>query len=493
MTVKYRPLLLLLLLLLPTLWLASWETRAADQPAAAAARPNIVLILADDLGWADLHCYGHPYAKTPHLDQLAAEGTRFLQCYATGVTCCPSRTGLMTSRFPATFATYPAEGGFSGRVTVTELLRKQGYATGHFGKWHIGPEDQPGTYGIDVIGGEEGGEGESRRKAELAGRCRDGHIYDAALRFIEQHREGPFYVNIWDHIPHHPVNPAPQLVEAFGPLQVEESKFAPEMQEKFARCREQGGDVSAHLRNWLAEIRALDEEVGRLLRRLDELGLRESTLIAFSSDQGPAPLPDLEQSRAKPARQRKEGRGAARSAAEAAAVESLRLNAMGYAGPLRGGKHSQYEGGVRIPFLLRWPGRVPAGRVDERSVISLADWLPTLCALTGTPVNVREFDGEEVSAAWLGQREHVRAKPLLWKTSAPNSTGTVRVGAWKLHLPNSRRGETELYDVVADPGEHHNLATQQPGILRDLSDRLEAWEATLPEEYDKLEGREADR
>ncbi len=127
------------------------------QACAAAATPNIVFLLADDLGGGDLHCYGHPYSRTPNIDSLARDGTRFLQFYATGSTCCPARTGLMTSKFPATYPTYPANGGFANRVTITELLKKKGYATGHFGKWHIGPVNKPGTYGIDSIGVEGGG------------------------------------------------------------------------------------------------------------------------------------------------------------------------------------------------------------------------------------------------------------------------------------------------------------------------------------------------
>ena len=123
---------------------------AAERP------PNIILIFADDMGWMDAACYGHPYAKTPNIDRLATDGTRFQQCYATGVTCCPSRTGLMTSWLPARYPKYPANGGFAERVTITELLHQQGYATGHFGKWHIGPDAKPGTYGIDAINADEG-------------------------------------------------------------------------------------------------------------------------------------------------------------------------------------------------------------------------------------------------------------------------------------------------------------------------------------------------
>lgn len=396
----------------------------------------------------------------------------------------------MTSWFPARYATYPAAGGFGDRPTITSLLKQRGYVTGHFGKWHIGPEPKPGTYGIDAVSGDDEPAG-NRRQAAASERGRDAGIYDQAIRFIEQHQDGPFYLNIWDHIPHHPVNPSAAVLDAFGPLQVDESKFPASMQEKFANCRAAGGDVSAHLRAYLAEVSAMDRGMGDLLQRLDELGLRERTLIAFSSDQGPAGIPTAnqepsEKAAAKQARKR-ERNGVAASASDAAASRDsdLRLNAMGCAGPFRGGKHSQYEGGVRIPFILSWPGQVPAGRVDEISLLSAADWLPTLCALTGVPLDRAEFDGEDASAAWLGKAGHVRTKPLLWKTSAPQSAGAIRDGRWKLHLPNRKRGEPELYDIAADPGEAHNLAKEHPEVVQQLSAKLEAWQATLPKQYEK--------
>ena len=449
--------------------------------AADATKPNVILIFADDMGWVDVACYGHPYAKTPNIDRLAGEGTRFQQCYATGVTCCPSRTGLMTSWLPARYPKYPAVGGFAERVTITDLLKKQGYATGHFGKWHIGPDKKPGTYGIDAIGADDEGGGRKKEQGESP-RGRDAHIYDETIRFIEQHKDGPFYVNIWDHIPHHPVNPSQALRDAFGPLQVDEAKFSAPMREKFATCKKLGGDVSEHLRAWLAEIKAMDDEIGRLLQRLDELGLRQNTIVVFSSDQGPADIrdnADVEPSERKQKKLEKKGKTTGGSNAS-----DIRLNAMGYTGPLRGGKHGQYEGGVRIPFIVCWPGHVPAARVDEKSVVSLADWLPTLCAITGTKINVADFDGEDASPAWLG-KEFTRSKPLLWKTSAPQSPGTIRIDQWKVHHPNSKRGETELYDVLADPGENNNLAAQHPEIVKRLSASLEAWQATLPKSYDK--------
>jgi arylsulfatase A-like enzyme len=440
--------------------------------AADPTRPNIVFLFADDLGWGDLACYGHPYAKTPHLDKLASEGTRFLQCYATGVTCCPSRTGFMTSKLPATYAKYPAGGGFGERVTITELLKKRGYATGHFGKWHIGPEAKDGTYGIDTVStGISGGKKNMVALMEAAGR--DAPIFDAAIRFIEQHQNEPFYVNVWGHISHHPVDPTPAVRDAFGPLAIDESKLPPALREKFALSRQLDGDPAEHLRSFLADVKSLDDAVGRLLQRLDALGLRENTIVVFSSDQGPAPLRD-------PAESKKQGNND---------INDVRRNAMGSAGPFRGGKHTQLEGGVRIPFILRWPGQVKAGRVDEESVISGADWLPTLCAITGVKIDAADFDGEDASRAWRGV-DFTRTKPLLWKTSSVKSPAAVRDGQWKLHYPNSKRTDLELYDIAADPGEKTNLAARQPAIVKRLSAKIEAWQATLPKEYHKSDDKD---
>ena len=430
------------------------------------AKPNIIFLLTDDSGFADFGCYGHPYAKTPNIDKLAADGTRFTQFYATGVTCCPTRTGLMTSKWPASYPTYPANGGFADRVTITELLHKHGYATGHFGKWHIGPDDQAkaGTYGIDVVSAATG----AAKKKNTAGR--DAPIYNEAIKFIEQHKERPFYMNVWGHISHHKVDPPQSYIDKFKDLAVDESKFAEPMQEKFAACKSLGGDVSEHMRAYLADIYSLDEDIGRLLKRLDELGLRDNTIVVFSSDQGAAPI-------------RTDGKNDG--------SDHLRLNAMGYSGIYRGGKHGMFEGGVRVPWIVRWPGHVPANRVDDKSVISGADFLPTLCAMTGVKFNSADFDGEDASAAWLGKGEHVRTTPLFWKTSAVNSDAGIREGQWKLIYPTRKRGaELALYDIVNDPGENQNLVSQHPEIVKKLSARVGTWVATLPKEYIKTDDKD---
>lgn len=421
--------------------------------------PNIVFLLADDLGANDLHCYGHPYARTPNIDSLAKDGTRFTQFQATGATCCPTRTGLMTSWFPARYATYPANGGFAERVTITELLKKRGYTTGHFGKWHIGPIATAGTYGIDVIGDEE------KRRDKSDKRGRDAYVYDAAIEFIEEHRQVPFYVNVWGHIPHNPVDPVEPLVDRWRHLKVNVTDFSPPMQAKFEAVRNGGGNVDDAMRRYLADVESLDDSVGRLLKKIDELGLRENTIVVFNTDQG--------------ADMTKAGLG------------GVRDNQMGYNGSFRGGKHTHWQGGQCVPWIVRWPGQVPAGRTDSQSVISGADWLPTLCSITGTPINISHFDGEDTSNAWLGKGIHVRNKPLYWKTSSPGSEAYIREGQYKLRYPIRKNdGIVELYDLVADPTESTDVAQQHPDIAKKLVTQVEAWVASLPKEYLKTKDKQ---
>ncbi|CAN5600623.1 sulfatase-like hydrolase/transferase [soil metagenome] len=436
-------------------------TAIADDKAGP-QKPNIIFLLADDLGGSDLHCYGHPYSRTPNIDGLAKDGTRFTQFYAMGATCCPTRTGLMTSKLPATYPTYPANGGFANHVTITELLKKQGYATGHFGKWHIGPVQKPGTYGIDVInaGDEPGG-----KKKNADDRGRDAPIYDDAIQFIEQNKGGPFYVNVWGHISHNPVNPTDPLVKRWNSLKVKDSDFPAQMVAKFDEVRKAKGDVDDAMRRYLADVESLDDSVGRLLKRVDELGLRNNTIVVFSTDQG--------------ADMTKAGLG------------GLRFNQMGFNGAVRGGKHTHWEGGVRVPWIVRWPGHVTAGRTDEKSVMSGVDWLPTLCTMTGVKINTADYDGEDTSAAWLGKGPHVRTKPLLWKTSAPGSESLIREGPWKLRHPTRKNGgAVELYDILADPAESKNVAAKHPDVVKKLSATVEAWVATLPKEYLKTNDKD---
>jgi len=417
--------------------------------------PNIVLIFADDLGYADLGCYGHPYAKTPAIDRLAKQGTRFTQYYVTGVTCCPSRTGLMTGLFPARFRKYPAGHGFGHRTTVTDLLRKRGYRTGHFGKWHMGPETN-GVYGFHEYAAGE------RSKASPRGR--DAGLFDEAVKFIKANRDKPFYVNIWGHITHYPVNTHARLVEHFKDVSVDRKEFSKTMQHKFEECVSIGGNVDASMRQYLGDVYSLDLQVDRVLKTIDELGLRDNTIVVFSSDHGPAPVL----------------LGGKKESKEFSA------NMLGYAGKFRGGKHSQYEGGIRVPFIIRWPGKIKAGRVDQKNVCSFIDWMPTICAIAGIKHLPEKLDGEDRSEVWLGG-SIPRSKPLFWKTSTARSAPAMRDGKWKLHVRRRRGKGVELYDLSTDPSESDNVAGQHPQVVKRLKRKLEAWVKELPKDYVKIE------
>lgn len=420
--------------------------------------PNIIFILADDLGYADLGCYGHPYARTPTLDKLAAEGTRFTQFYVSGVTCCPSRTGFMTGLFPARFQKYPAPYGFGDRTTVTDLLKQRGYRTGHFGKWHIGPETD-NVYGIDEYRG-----GSSKHDP----RGRDAELFDKAIEFIKANADQPMYVNVWGHATHYPVNPHPALVKKFKHVVVDRKDFSKTMQEKFDECLSINGDLNVGMQKYLADVYSIDQNVKRLLDTLDELGLRENTIVVFTSDHGPAPV------------LLKGGKK----------TQKFSSNMLGYAGEFRGGKHQQYEGGLRVPFIIRWPAQIKANHVDKTSVISAVDWLPTLCRIAGVRELPGQLDGEDVSDLWLGANRE-RTKPLFWKTNSANSSPAIRDGKWKFHF--NRKGGPELYDLSQDPSESRNLVNEAPAVVTELTRKLNAWVAELPASYDHAEAPQPKR
>lgn len=417
--------------------------------------PNIVFFFCDDLGYADLSCYGHPYAKTPNIDQLAKEGTRFEQHYVTGVTCNPSRTGLMTGLFPARFQKHTADFGFGDRSTITELLKKRGYKTGHFGKWHIGPDSTKmgGTYGLDVV------KVMGKSEGETVGR--DDDLTAAAIGFIKENAgKQPFYVNIWGHSTHFPVNVSRELANEFAEVKVKRDDFSETMQRKFDECLKIGGDLDQSMRQYLGDVYSIDQNIGRLLATIDELGIRDNTIFVFSSDHGPAPVILTNKG-----------------------VRKYSNNMLGYAGIYRGSKHTQYEGGTRVPFIIRWPGHVKEGRIDSESVTSFVDWLPTLGAIAGIEDLPDKMDGEDISDIWLGQARQ-RTKPLYWKISARGSQAVIREGKWKLHQADRKR-EAELYDLSADPSESRNLAGQHPEVVDKLNAKLNDWRVELPKDYEK--------
>jgi len=302
-------------------------------------RPNFVFIFADDLGWGDLGCYGNRQIKTPNLDRLAAEGTLFTQFYVNGSVCSPSRTAFMTGHYPARhgihghLATHAQNKARAmpnwldpGVHTVTSLLKKAGYATGHFGKWHLGSGEgapDPGKYGIDEHrtvnsnGPQLDGAGDPYFRAKSTAR-----IVDRTIEFIEKNRDKPFYLNVWTLIPHATLHPTDEQMKPY-------QRYAP-----------RGVPYKGAKQIYYASVSDLDRQVGRLLKRIDELGLGENTLIAFSSDNGPE---DFD-------------------------IGNAVHSGIGHTGPFRGRKRSIYEGGIRMPFIVRWPGRTPRGRVDDDSI-----------------------------------------------------------------------------------------------------------------------------
>lgn len=416
--------------------------------------PNIILLFADDLGYGDLACYGHPYAKTPNLDSLAEQGTMFRTFNVTGMTCNPSRTGLLSSWHPNSYALNTAEYGFDqaqygyeDHPTIMELLHDAGYRTGHFGKWHIGPEASVtnGTYGIDeiILGGGGGNDP----------RGRDEAIYQDAIDFIVANQHTNFYINVMGRVTHSPVAPRPDLIESagFADLVVNRSDFSgQQIQDIFDGIIANGGDIDLGMASYLTEIFYLDQFIGELLAKLDELGIADNTIVAFSSDQGAAP-----------------------PSYDAIPVPPNTFNLVGWSGGLRGQKHDQHEGGVRSPFILRWPGHVPAGRVNTNSITSALDWLPTLCDVADVTINPAQFQGESVLDIWEGA-DRSRTGPQFWNSS-------MKKEDWRAYFASATSTNmVELYDLSTDFAETNNLVAVRPDIVNELSGIWESWVNNLP-------------
>jgi len=426
--------------------------------AAPAQRPNIVFLFADDLGWGDLSCYGRRGFRTPHLDKLAAEGTLFTQFYVAGSVCSPSRTGIMTGHYPARHRVFghfaaPASNQKRGMpnaldpavTTLTDLLRAGGYRTGHFGKWHLG-NTPPDDYGIDQYRTESWSNVPDRGTLDIWGATArptcTAEILDAALEFIEADSGRPFYVNAWFADPHATLNPSPEQLE------------------RVKQFRPKGVDFHGVEQVYYACVNEMDRQIGRFLGELDKLGLADETIVIFSSDNGP----------------------------EDYQINNARHSGVGSAGPFRGRKRAIYEGGIRVPFLVRWPGRVPAGKVNDQSVVAGVDFIPSLCKLAAVnTAGAKDPDGEDMSDVLLGS-DRLRKRPLFWEwryrvfgrpVDQPPRLA-IRSGDWKL-LMNPDRSRVELYNVPADPMELDNLAREHPDRVEKLATSVLEWNKTLPE------------
>lgn len=329
--------------------------------------------------------------------------------------------------------------------TVTRLLKKAGYVTGHFGKWHLGSgkgAPTPGEYGIDdhctlnSNGPQLEGTGDPYFRARSTAK-----IVDKTILFIESNRKKPFYVNVWTLVPHATLHPTDEQMKPY-------QRYAP-----------RGVPYKGAKQIYYASVTDLDQQIGRLVKKIDELGLADNTVIAFSSDNGPE---DFD-------------------------IGNAVHSGIGDTGPFRGRKRSIYEGGIRMPFIVRWSGHTPAGKVDNTSILAGVDWLPTVCSLAGAklPGDLKP-DGEDMSATLLGKLKE-RTKPLMWEwrfrvvgdMAHKCPMLAIRDGKWKL-LMNPDRSRIELYDIPGDPTELDNVAGQHPEIVKRLSEKLLKWQKTLP-------------
>ena len=427
-------------------------------------KPNIIFILTDDLGWGDLGCYGNREIRTPNIDNLAENGVLLTNFYVNGPVCSPARAAIMTGQYPARHKVHKAltkspekNESFNmvnhldpENILLTRLLQQNGYTTGHFGKWHLGSTDNspsPGEYGIDVhytIGSNDVKLRVPRHKSTEA-------MVDKAINFLDANKDRPFYINLWTLIPHASLDPTDEQMKPY---------------ERFGAKRgaaDRGFSTPAQI--YYAAVTDMDKHLGRLIDRVEELGLSENTIIIFASDNGPEDIN----------------------------VPAARHSGIGSPGPFRGRKRSLYEGGIRVPFIVQWKGQIKPNTVDDKSIVSGADLLPTFCNLAGIelPDNYNP-DGENVTPVFNGQAVE-RKKPLLWEwtwiqhghVSNISPQLALRDGKWKF-LMNPDESRVELYDFEADPQcmEVNNVAEQYPDVVEKYKKILQGYNASIPEGID---------
>ena len=443
------------------------ELHATDTPKPA-SKPNIIFILADDWGWGDLAGHGRVGLKTPNLDRLASEGTDFHQFTVCSPVCSPSRTAIVTGQYPAQFSVHHALGGvrenagngmadwLSTKATLVPRLMKQaGYTTAHFGKWHLSGQGKdmhpplPAEYGYDqaavwswtvpgftgVFPGTSVADKEGNAHDPIGAAYLTVAATEHALKFIRDAQGKPFFLNLWIHETHHLVASTATDKAAYP-------------------------DTPEPQRTYFAALTRADKQIGRVLDLLDELDITTNTIVVFTSDNGP------ENSNAE--------------------LGQRLYFSVGDTGGLKGRKRSLYLGGVNVPFIVRWPSRVPAGRVDKTSVISGVDMLPTLCSAAGIPLPAEyRPDGLNVLPAFRGE-PFSRPQPLFWDWRfAQNSdavnwpAAAMREGDWGLVM-NDKLKRVELYDVVKDRLQEHNLASQYPARALAMAKAIREWQSTLP-------------
>jgi len=431
--------------------------------------PNIIFILADDLGAGDLHCTGHPYAKSPHLDQLAKQGIRFERAYMAGAWCAPSRYALMSGQFPA--RDFDLSRNLKpDEPSVTKVLQEAGYTTAHIGKWHLSKgsdySDSPDDFGIDThfLTNYDGQANmwtrEERSQEYWRAKTTDAYV-DLTIDFIKvnnkKQQPPPFYINLWLYPTHSYIHPTPEQLQAYEDLQVEIQDFSP-YQQDFLKFVAKHGDINQAMKAYCADVTAMDLALGRLFDFVKKQGLDKNTLIVFTSDNGPGPLTSQVISE---------------SVVERYLDKPDLLNSVGSAHIYKERKLSLHEGGIRVPFIVSWPARVPKGRVDNTSVIHGTDWLPTVASICDVELPEGLYDGTDVKAAFLGEQLE-RSKELFW-----TQAGSVAMLShnWKGIL--TKEGEFTLYDMDKDPAELNNLLNDYPEVAAKIEKRIISWKREM--------------
>ena len=432
---------------------------AAKEAAAAESgnKPNLVFILADDLGWSDLGCYGSPFNETPHLDKLASEGLRFTQAYTAGAVCSPTRSSIMTGKVPVRTGVTDYIPGLrsTGRklvtrntktelaleeVTIGEALRIGGYQTFYGGKWHLGGTGyEPSDQGFEVC----------VTDAQLGNHARDWQVgqrlTESAVKFLsERDARRPFFMYLSYHEPHTPILEYPATIAKFK----DKAAKLPQTEATSSERRERDG-ITRIVQDdpaYGSEVAGLDSFVGTVLAELDRMGLAENTIVIFFSDNGGL------STKADPGPTSNE--------------------------PLRAGKGWLYEGGIRVPLIVRAPGLTTAGTTTDAPVYS-TDFYPTLLSLAGLPAMPEQHvDGLDITSVVKGDAPPKR-DTYYWhyphyhgSTWAPG--GAMREGDWKL-IEFFDEGTAELYNLKSDLAEKHNLAAAEPTRLKAMQARLAEW------------------
>ena len=416
------------------------------------AQPNLILFLADDLGYGDLGCFGHPIIKSPNLDAFAKQGVRLTQCYSGSAVCSPSRSALLTGRTPHRNGVYTwiAEGSEvhlrTSEVTLPSLLKKAGYSTCHSGKWHLNglfndpAQPQPGDHGYDWWLATQNNAGPSHenpnnfaRNGQPVGQMQGYSaplVVSEAITWLKEKRDTskPFFLAVWTHEPHYPIKSDPKFKALYPDL---------------------ADDVQ---REHHANVTQMDHAFGMLMKALEEQKLTDSTFVFFTSDNGP------------------EGDG-------------VKSPGRGSSGGLRGRKRDVHEGGIRVPGLARWPGKIPAGSTCEVPVIG-SDVFPTFLTAAGVAVpKDRVLDGVDVLSALNGRAASAeRTQPLFWRLHmAPNKKIAMRDGDWKI-LANLELTEFELYNLQTDPKEENDLQTKETERFNTLKTKLIAHNSAVEAE-----------